>query len=392
MAYADDMARIQRRRALAQALIQQGGQPQGQMAGRFFVAPNALSTIGALGSIAGGALLERKGEKEQKAATDTERKRLAGALRGLMGEPGQASGAPASPPADPRRAAALSVLQGLPVEDMQGIVGQQAVASLFPKPKELKNIDLGNEVGFADESGNVVRRVPKGAAPQGQTDDQREYEAATKQGFKGSLQDWILTAKKAGATNINLPGQKYPNSFNEALGKADVEQLQGYQKSAEGSSKLIGTLDQLEKLNPTAMSGGGAETRAQVANWLSGWTGVDVVDPKVLSDTQSYNAIVTKSILDALGGSLGAGVSNADTALIKATVPKLEYSPEARKQLMDYLRKRATEGVDVYNRAREYGEAHQGLKGFTAYPGSSGNAPDRKFTRNPDGSLTYNPE
>jgi hypothetical protein len=109
----------------------------------------------------------------------------------------------------------------------------------------------------------------------------------------------------------------------------------------------------------------------------------------VLANTQQYNALVSKSILDSLGGSLGAGVSNADVAFIKSTVPKLEYSKEARQQLIDYMRKRASQNIDLYNRAREYGEKNNGLKGFVATPTDPG-ATVSKLTRNPDGSYTYN--
>jgi hypothetical protein len=205
MAYADDIARLQRRRMLAQALIQQGGQPQGQQAGRIYVAPTPLSTLGSLAGIAGGALLDRKLEKEEKAAKETERKRLSDALRGFMGPDSSAppngvegSQGPVTPP-DPKREAALAVLGGLPIEQIQGVVGQQAIASLFPKPKELKQVDLGNEIGWTDEAGNIVRKTPKGAAPQGDTTNKRDYDAAyPKNDYPGGYAQWL----KRSAENV----------------------------------------------------------------------------------------------------------------------------------------------------------------------------------------------
>lgn len=174
---------------------------------------------------------------------------------------------------------------------------------------------------------------------------------------------------------VNLPENKYPNAFEEGLGKSDVAALDKYRATAEASTSALKTLTELGKLNPTAMSGGGAETRAKVGNWLSGWTGVDITDPSVLADTQKYNALVTKSVLDSLGGSLGAGVSNADVSFIQKTVPQLEYSQKARSDLIDYMARRAKENVQLYQRARDYGEKNKGLKGFDpiggAFPGSS---------------------
>lgn len=198
--------------------------------------------------------------------------------------------------------------------------------------------------------------------------------------------------RQAGATNVNVNAQqKYPNAFNDALGKADADRLTTYQKSADGAVQMLGTLDQLEKLNPKSLSGGGAEARANVANWLSGWTGVNIVDAKTLANTQEYNALTSRAILDSLGGSLGTGVSNADVAFIKNTVPKLEYSAEARQQLIGFLRNKASSSIDLYTRARDYGEAHQGLKGFDAFPVSNPQTPraKRELKRNPDGSYNY---
>lgn len=41
------------------------------------------------------------------------------------------------------------------------------------------------------------------------TDDIKEYQAAKAQGFGGTLQDWIVEGKKAGATNVTVGGGRY---------------------------------------------------------------------------------------------------------------------------------------------------------------------------------------
>lgn len=48
------------------------------------------------------------------------------------------------------------------------------------------------------------------------TDDIREYNFAKQQGYQGSLQEWITSGRKAGATNVSVGGQKYgsiPSGF-----------------------------------------------------------------------------------------------------------------------------------------------------------------------------------
>lgn len=47
---------------------------------------------------------------------------------------------------------------------------------------------------------------PEPAKP---TDDMSEYEMARRQGFKGTLEDWIIGGRKAGATNVTVGGGKY---------------------------------------------------------------------------------------------------------------------------------------------------------------------------------------
>lgn len=448
--YEDRTEKNRRRKALADALSGLGAQAlQGSSAGGIYRAPSGMSTLAAaIGSI-GGGYLAGKAMREDSAIRSDQRKSVAKALEAMSGSgfpsaeavppaaaPAPAAAAPAPdnlvmarppqrqpptgqalaslqgmgsfPPADapppqpntnsalgpnpdfdPRRAAALAFLQDLPLEQQQAVVGKQAVSQLFPEPGEGFSLSPGER--RYDARGRVIASAdPK---PEATPAEIQGYELAKTQGYKGTFLDYQLEQKRAGAarTNVNLPEQKYPNAFNEALGKADVETLSGYQKAAEGSAKLVATLQQLEKLNPTAMAGGGAQTRADISNWLSGWTGVQISDPKALADTQQYNAIVTKSILDSLGGSLGAGVSNADVAFIRDTVPKLEYSREARQQLIDYMKQRAADNIDVYNRAREYGEKNQGLRGFNAFPVDNGSQGARVpgLQRAPDGTLNY---
>lgn len=296
---------------------------------------------------------------------------------------------------DPKAAAALAAIQSMPLQQQESILAQQSAAQLFPDPKDSPYAKIDpkdytqESVAKYQASKNPADLVYRGEKPAATPSDIQEYEYAKQQGFKGSLLDYQLAQKKAGATQIVMPEQRYPNKFMEGLGEADVKQLTGYRDKAEASAQLVNTLGELEKLNPNAMEGGGAETRAQVANWLAGMTGVEIADPKVLNDTQQYNAIIKKAVLDSLGGSLGAGTSNADVSFISETVPKLEYSREARQQLIDYMRRRASESVDLYNRARDYGEKNQGLRGFTAYPIEGGPAPVGGLQRGTDGTLKY---
>lgn len=248
---------------------------------------------------------------------------------------------------------------------LQSIAARSAAAAGI-QPKD--DFTLGKDDTRFTGDGTVLA---SGAV--GSTDDIKEYEYAKSQGYAGSFDDFQLQLKRAGASNINLPAAKYPNKFQEVLAEADGKRLDKYQQNSDAANDLVKTLDKLQELSPTALAGGKAEQRAEVANWIQGFTGLDVVDPKILADTQNYNSLVSRAVLDRLGGSLGTGVSNADVTFIKDTVPKLAYSRQAREALISYLRMRAGEQVDLSERAREYAERTGGLKGFKAYEN-----PDKK--------------
>lgn len=118
---------LNRRRLLANMLMQRGMQPrQGQMAGRFYVAPSVLQNVGDLGAVLGGALGSRAIDSKQDDLMGKDRQMVTDAIMAYKqrlqgGAPQAAPGetaAPAMPPPAPQ--------QGLPARPdgpYQGEVG-----------------------------------------------------------------------------------------------------------------------------------------------------------------------------------------------------------------------------------------------------------------------------
>lgn len=241
---------------------------------------------------------------------------------------------------------------------LQSIIARSAAAAgILPKDDFTLKAD---ETRFSGD-GTVLA-----SGPSATTNDIRDYERAKSEGDPRSFAQYMLDMKRAGAsnTNVNLPETKYPNKFQEGLATSDVGRLDALQKRADSSRALSQTLDELGTLNETALASGGANAKLEVANWIKGITGSDLIDPKVLAGSQKYNALIKKSILDSLGGSLGVGVSNSDVAFMEKTVPQLEYSRQAREELIRYMKRRSRENVLAYDHARAYGERTGGLKGY----------------------------
>jgi hypothetical protein len=406
MAYADDIARLQRRRMLAQALIQQGGQPQGQQAGRIYVAPTPLSTLGSLAGIAGGALLDRKLEKEEKAAKETERKRLSDALRGFMGPDSSAppngvegSQGPVTPP-DPKREAALAVLGGLPIEQIQGVVGQQAIASLFPKPKELKQVDLGNEIGWTDEAGNIVRKTPKGAAPQGDTTNKRDYDAAyPKNDYPGGYAQWLKENKPAGTTvNVNTKGA---GAMADALGGERGKAISALHEAAQTAPQTIERAERVKELLQTEpYTGDLAEWKLRIGKRAKA-LGFDYAGDD-LSNTEMLARELGQNVLDSVKSSGLAGSQGLTEGerkfLLQIVGGTIELDENTLPRVAELNQKMARKTMERWNAEaarieagnpgllNQLGMTTIDMPADTAAPGAR-----PKLQKNPDGSLTYTP-
>lgn len=91
---------------------------------------------------------------------------------------------------------------------------------------------------------------PVYSGPPKLTDIQANYQAAVAQGYKGSLLDYQLELKKAGATNVNVGGEP---ALSKELSKNEGKAWSGYLDSATtsaGSSQDMQLLDELIKVAP----------------------------------------------------------------------------------------------------------------------------------------------
>lgn len=440
--YEAAQAQLQRRRALAQALMQGGQMPQGQMVGNRFVAPSPWQQLAAVGSQLAGAYMDRNTNKREASIKQQERQRLAEVIRQLglpggqppgegptaqlprdpgMSMPAAAQGAPsiqsppgpalqgmpASPPAsmgppattpgqppvDPRREAALAVLRDLPIEAQQQIVGQQAMGSLFPKPEEDFTLKPG-EARF--RGGKQVANMA--AEPDKAPSAVLEYEQAKKDGFKGSFFDYQLALKKAGGTSISNVVNTEKGLYGGMASKQGDANVELYTQ-AQKAPDLLQRAQRVKQLlgpNTQAITGAGAEwllTGSKIANQLGFNTG------DAASDTEALSRELAASTLDSikssgLGG--GTGFSNADRDFLeKAVGGKITLEAKTLKRLADLNEKASLTTIQRWNATasrlkpeelKALGMAQIEMPAGTQPPGAK-----PKLIQNPDGSYTYSP-
>jgi hypothetical protein len=139
---------VDRRRAMAKALLSLQ-MPQGQQAGRFYVAPSPIASIASALANGVGQYQSAKADEMQTGIDKQRAQQMAEALA-------KATGGKVDP----------GLLGSLPIDQQQQLFGKIVTERATAKDPELKWQDAGNEiVGTNPLTGEVVSRVPKGVDP-----------------------------------------------------------------------------------------------------------------------------------------------------------------------------------------------------------------------------------
>lgn len=213
---------------------------------------------------------------------------------------------------------------------------------------------MGELVSIGDNQGVAALGA---LSKQGLTDEIKEYQLAKSQGFGGSFFDFKTSLKKAGATNVNVnTGEK---EYDKTLSKGFAESFLNTQKQGRGAESAIGTLNLMEKLtsDPNFYSGSGGEAVTQLKRAASS---IGISAPDAAGPNELFRSMGNRLVLDAAGGSLGTGFSNADRDFIQSTVPALANTPEGNRQIIQVQRKVYERQREVSKLAREYAKNNGG--------------------------------
>jgi hypothetical protein len=196
--------------------------------------------------------------------------------------------------------------------------------------------------------------------------EQKDYEFALSQGFKGSFMDYQTALKKAGASNTIVNTEKsYGQAFGQGLAGNDVKLYD----SASRAPQMLETVKETRALldNDKLYVGFGANQKLDLARAADafGITGRDTADK--IANTQRLFANRAQATLDSVKESgLGAGNGFTDKDrefLEKSKLGNIVYSRDALKQQLD-IEERVARGLAQKWNTR-FGQIPESAKGPT---------------------------
>lgn len=232
-------------------------------------------------------------------------------------------------------------------------------AQKYLEPTDAQKILQAAGISTDDPQGQkmLLGAIP-GNAPTG---DIKEYEYGVADPAFAAKQ---LELAKARANSVTVNGGE--KTYDAKQGESYSKVMDEVQAAGRKAPSAIATLYQAEKLldTPGFVSGIGSTFALPAKQVLARLGG----DPNAPAAMESFRSISTKMVLDSLGGSLGAGVSNSDVGVIKQQVASLDNSVEGNKRIIDT--------------ARRLEEHKQKIADFTSdYADRNGGRLDRNYDR-----------
>jgi hypothetical protein len=303
-----EMQDITRQRDLAKMLLQRGmtDNLQGQMVSGRYVGASPLQGIANMYSAYKGKQLSEEADKKQAELAKMLRQQTMQDIQGygqaIKGTPEQTVyGAgmegptmdvtPAVAP-DPNKA--LGILMGSRSPQSQALaqalLADQLKTQVLPEGGTIVRGGIGG-------AGETISTGPK------KTTEQKEYDFAKEQGYKGSFMDYQTDLKRAGANNLVVnTGQSYTSAFGKGVAEQDLGKFTLAQGAPDQIRSAKQTIDLLDK---GAITGLGANYKLNLAR---AFNVVGANNDEIIKNTENLVSNRGKAVLDSIKASgLGAG-------------------------------------------------------------------------------------
>ena len=234
------------------------------------------------------------------------------------------------------------------------------IQPLLENRKQTDAQKLVRASGVSDEDAqSLLRGAIPGAAP---TATQKEYGSYRQQEIASGRQplsqfdyDVALSKAKANSTKVEIGGEK---AYDSGQGKDYSDVMKEVQTAGRKAPSLIATLGQAEQLmsTPGFVSGLGSTFALPAKQLIAALGG----DPKAPASMEAFRSLSNRAVTDALGGSLGAGVSNADVSFLQKQVASLDNSVEGNRAILANARRVAEHQRKIAEFANDYADKNGG--------------------------------
>jgi len=266
--------------------------------------------------------------------------------------PAPVNALPSEPAAPVNAMAVASAAQGDPLaarrQELTALMGSsnarvkaraKAELDAMPKPPEaVRPVVVGGRLVDPTTRQVVYEPPPEAEKP---TTNQRDYEFAKSQGYKGSFEDF----KKLSATNVNLPPQE--KAEKSARGGFLVKQYEIVSDAARLASRTLPSLDtQSNILDKGFKTGFGTDVQKAGASLLAS-LGVPEA-AKFATDAQTFLAAAQQAVLQKQLEQKGVQ-TQADADRITQTGAQLGNTPEANRFIIDVTRAQLKRDIEQRN-------------------------------------------
>lgn len=161
-----------------------------------------------------------------------------------------------------------------------------------------------------------------------------------------------MVVSKARAVGGAFEGQTPADAeYDKGLAAAEQERYQGFLTAGANAGKKLATYGRIQTLLKDVDGGRLTPVGTEIASALNS-VGFQV--DKNLGNKQAAEALMNQLVLEANGGSLGTGVSNADVQFIAKSGPNMMQSADGRQKLVAFAVAREKRAQDVAKMARQW--------------------------------------
>lgn len=179
----------------------------------------------------------------------------------------------------------------------------------------------------------------------------QNYEYWLSQG-KTEEEAQALARAGAGGTTVTTALPEQEKAYDKGMGEWAVKTYTGLQDAAASAGDQIANLSRMEALmnDPNFRSGTGTDAIVSMQKLVEALGG----NPADVGSIEAFRAASTQAVMASLGGSLGAGFSNADRDFVMSMTANLDNSVQGNKMILSAQKKIAQRKIELARLADEY--------------------------------------